>query len=122
MWKQFSYLYIKSSVSTQFGSSRSVPVCRLGGDQRAQRRERRVNRIGAISLPRIGGGPLADLPRVVGAWRGQPAQHAGTYSYPSASSYPATQLPLPVHLDVKSRRGRGGQTEGGRVVGPLVGT
>lgn len=93
----------------------SVPVCRLGGDESAQRRECCVDRIGAIPLPRVGCGPLANLPggRSV---RGAVPSHHGLWIYPSAPYSPA-QLPLPVHLDVKGRWRRGGQAEGSRVGG-----
>lgn len=94
----------------------SVPVCRLGGDERAQRCECCVDRIGAISLTRIGCGPLANLTRGRRTWGANPPHNVPNSSATSAPSYPA-QLPLPVHLDVKGRWGRGGQAEGsvGRV-------
>lgn len=89
----------------------SVPVCRLGGDERAQRRERRVDRIGAISLPRVGRGPLADLPVGGGPLRDEPPHH-GLHVHPSRPA----QLPLPVHLDVKGRWRRGQAEVGGVAV------
>lgn len=106
LWKIFVH---HENVLTQCDSCCSVPVCRLGGDERAQRCERRVDRIGAISLPCVGCGPLATLHRDRGPLGDEPPHHA-PYIYPSAPSCPA-QLPLPVHLDVKSRWRRGGQAE-----------
>lgn len=109
-----SYLCIMSQNSN---SCRSLPVCRLGGDECAQRCKCCVDRIGAISLPRVGRGPLAIFLRWRWVWGDQSRGH-GPYIYPSASS-PA-QLPLPVHLDVKGRWGRRGQAKGG--VGGIAGT
>lgn len=83
----------------------AVPVGGLGGDERAQRRERCVDRIGAIPLPRVGRGPLASLPNGQRHRRAVYLRH-GSYVHASA------QLPLPVHLDVKGRRRRGGQAVG----------
>ncbi len=101
-----------------FDSCCSVPVCGLGGDECAQCCECCVDRIGAISLPRVGCGPLATLPRGRRPRGAEPLQH-GPYIYVSTPSSPA-HLPLPVHLDVKGRWRRGGQAEGSGVGG--VGT
>lgn len=92
----------------------AVPVGGLGGDERPQGRERRVDRIGAISFPSVGRGPLASLPHGRGHWRAV---------YPCHGSYvdPCAQLPLPVDLDVKGGRRRGGQAIVGGVGGALFG-
>lgn len=88
----------------------AVPVGGLGGDERPQRRECRVDRIGAISFPSVGRGPLASLPH------GRRHRRA---VYPRHGSYinPCAQLPLPVHLDVKGGRRGGGQAVGRRIGG-----
>lgn len=114
-----TYLCIRQNVTSQLDSCCSVPVCRLGGDECAQRCECCVDRIGAISLPRVGCGPLATLPRWRRPRRPEPPQHA-RYIYLSAPCSHA-HLPLPVHLDVKGRWRWGGQAEGGRGVGTLLG-
>lgn len=103
---------------TQLASCCSVPVCGLGGDECAQRCECRVDRIGAISLPRVGCSPLATLPKD-GRPLGKEPPHHGLYIPPYAPSCPA-QLPLPVHLDVKGRWRRGGQAVVGGVGGTLL--
>lgn len=95
----------------------AVPVGGLGGDERPQGRERRVDRIGAISFPRVGRSPLASLSHGRGHRRAV---------YPRHGSYvdPCAQLPLPVHRDVKGGRRRGGQAIGrgvGGVAGALFG-
>lgn len=83
----------------------AVPVGGLGGDERPQRRERCVDRIGAISLARVGRGPLANLPDGRRHRRAVDRRH-GAHVHASA------QLPLPVHLDVKGGRRGGGQAVG----------
>lgn len=88
----------------------AVPVGGLGGDERPQGRECRVDRICAISLPGVGGVPLASLPDGRRHRRAMYARH-GSHVDPSA------QLPLPVHLDVKAGRRRGGQPVGCGVAG-----
>jgi len=80
-----------------------VPVGRLGGDERPQRREGRVDGVGAVPLPRVGRGPLADLAVGGGPLWDEPPHH-GAYVHPAAAR-PA-QLPLPAHLDVEGGRRR----------------
>lgn len=94
-----------------------LPVCRLGGDECPQRRECCVDRIGAISFPCVGGGPLATILVGRSPWGAESRRH-GPDVEPSSPHSPA-QLPLPVHLDVKGRWRRGGQAEG-RGVGRVV--
>lgn len=83
----------------------AVPVGGLGGDERPQRRERCVDRIGAISLPRVGRGPLASLPNGRRHGRAVDPRHGSHVD-------PCAQLPLPVHLDVKGGGRRGGEAVG----------
>lgn len=91
-------------------SNAAVPVGRLGGDERPQRRERRVDGVGAISLPCVGGGPLASLPDGRRHRRAVDPRHG---SHVDPYPYPCAQLPLPVHLDVEGGRRRGGQAVAG---------
>lgn len=102
-----------------------LPVRRLGGDERAQRRERRVDRVGAVPLPRVGGVPLAPLLERRGYRGSQPRRHGPHVQAagPDDATDASAQLPLPVHLDVEGGRRRGGQAVGGRAgraVGALV--
>lgn len=95
------------------GASVKVPVCRLSGDESAQRCEGCVHRIGAISLPGIGGGPLADLHMRWWSRGAQPPHHGPQTSTPSSH----THFSLSVHLDVEGRWGRRGRQAKRRGVG-----